>query len=70
MTKHPDAYRQALSERKNDWNEIAKRCDLSRSWIYQFVIRKTNNPRYETLTRLEAELFPKRRAARPAKAEG
>lgn len=62
MSKPLDTIRQALSERKNDWNGIAERCQLSRSWIYQFVIRKTDNPRYDTLCRLEAELFPKRRS--------
>ncbi len=48
--------RKALEERRGDWGRIAKRADVSHSWISQFVRAKIPNPGYATLLRLHAEL--------------
>jgi len=49
--------RAALNDRRGQWLQIAKRCQVSHSWISQFVREKIPNPGYMTLRRLEAELF-------------
>lgn len=46
--------RAALVERKGQWLQIAASCDVSHSWISQFVRNKIPNPGYGTLKRLEA----------------
>lgn len=55
--------RTALIERKGQWPLIAGRCEVSHSWISQFVRDKIPNPGYMTLRRLEADLFPEVEAA-------
>ncbi len=55
--------RAALDARRGQWPQIAERCDVSHSWISQFVRNKIPNPGYVTLRRLEADLFPDLRQA-------
>jgi transcriptional regulator with XRE-family HTH domain len=50
--------RQALVQRRGQWPRIAEECDVSHSWISQFVRDKIPNPGFKTLTRLREYLGP------------
>lgn len=48
--------RDALLARKGDWPRIARKAEVSHSWISQFVREKIPNPGIETLRRLKTVL--------------
>lgn len=41
--------RALLEKRRGDWEAIAKKAEVSHSWIYKFVNRGIRNPGYQTL---------------------
>lgn len=48
--------RTALVKRRGQWPQIASDCEVSHSWISQFVRDKIPNPGFATLKRLHLRL--------------
>ena len=48
--------RELLEKWRGNWMKVAKDCDVSHSWISQFVRGKIPNPGFATLTKLQAYL--------------
>lgn len=68
--------RDALLERKGDWQQISESADVSHSWMSQFVRGKIPNPGIETLRKIkkaigESQLMkaPELRAPAPEPSE-
>lgn len=50
--------RNLLQAKRGDWQDIAKRADVSHSWLSKFVNGRIANPGYGTLKRLHDVLVP------------
>lgn len=48
--------RAELEQRRGEWPAIARRCEVSYSWVSKFVRGQIPNPGYATLKRLHSEL--------------
>jgi transcriptional regulator with XRE-family HTH domain len=48
--------RELLEQRRGTWASVARECEISHSWISQFVRGKIPNPGFVTLSRLQAYL--------------
>lgn len=53
--------RAKLADRKGDWPAIAKRAQLSYSWLCKFAVGRIPNPGYDSLKKLSAAIAERAR---------